>query len=487
MIVTLFFYLQAASSDFGVIFQSLSGWFEAAHLESRPHLARRLASVVAPESSYKLLIVCKLAARCTDTAIRVQRQQGGDSSQSEFESVARAELSRLLSPIAANPLWDTMLEYFDLVAALGDGSQSFSAATALDTVRAASVIPGGAASMASSIDDVAPAASPRSPSSSGSGSSAASNGSVTRRDAGGGESQKPQYPSLSLFTSNFSVLVECYCLVLSSCVAHSDGILDEKRADSMKSVTGKSEIATSSKKSHLSSHLVARFHQFLEGQSSQLHRMLERDIRLLEAPNALSAVLLVPECRKKLPFAVKHRYFDLCVRRFRRQFVARDSEDDDVESPVEDVVVVPRLATFYADYQRRARQTDTLSEREARVDRDHTVYLDVDRDDLLESSYEAVGEVPRAEWLVGELEVSFVGEDGVDRGGLTREWLRCALVIKSTIRLRRDPHYIVVYRSMVTRAAFAPENGLFVRPYGGPGYQPRPLARNNSRQLYVAL
>jgi hypothetical protein len=183
----------------------------------------------------------------------------------------------------------------------------------------------------------------------------------------------------------------------------------------------------------------ADFLQFVEKQAPLLNALLSHDIRLLES--SLSVLQLVPDCKKQLRFALKKKYFDLTVRRLRREATKMDSERS---GRPQDIATY--LATYHSSIIRaRAGPQEHISN-------EQVIYVEVDRSNILESSYQALISVTPSELLAGQFDVTFVDEEGVDGGGLTREWL-----------------------SLLTRELFKPQYALFIRSSdGGPAYQPNP-------------
>jgi hypothetical protein len=125
--------------------------------------------------------------------------------------------------------------------------------------------------------------------------------------------------------------------------------------------------------------------QFCENNRSLLNALVRQNIRLLEG--SLLPLLTFTACRKILDFDVKRAYLKLKLKRLRRtverdeQWTAIDSQDDEETIPVE-----------------------------------------VERERIIECSYDALQHIKPRHLLRGKLDVMFENEDGVDGGGLTREW-----------------------------------------------------------------
>jgi E3 ubiquitin-protein ligase HUWE1 len=88
-----------------------------------------------------------------------------------------------------------------------------------------------------------------------------------------------------------------------------------------------------------------------------------------------------------------------------------------------------------------------------------TIHLQVRRDNIFEDSFHQLRS-RTAEEMKGRLYVNFQNEDGVDAGGLTREW------------------YLVLSREI-----FNPNYCLFLAAGDGVTFQPNPLSNINSNHL----
>jgi E3 ubiquitin-protein ligase HUWE1 len=132
-------------------------------------------------------------------------------------------------------------------------------------------------------------------------------------------------------------------------------------------------------------------------------------------------MLMLPECRKSLDFRVRHKYFDLCLSRLETM----PSRDDDSQA----------------------------SEREP-------IYISIHRDSVLEDTAEVFHSLSPHDLMTRDLEIEFDDEDGIDAGGLTREWYM-----------------------LVCRAIFKEEYGLFAPAGDGVTYMPSPDSRVNENHL----
>ena len=71
----------------------------------------------------------------------------------------------------------------------------------------------------------------------------------------------------------------------------------------------------------------------------------------------------------------------------------------------------------------RGSETRSASEEESDEDDDDaTIGIEIERDRILQCTYEALQFVTSKKLLRSNFDIMFVGEDGVDGGGLTREW-----------------------------------------------------------------
>ena len=127
---------------------------------------------------------------------------------------------------------------------------------------------------------------------------------------------------------------------------------------------------------------------FCEKNRALLNALVRQNIRLLES--SLMPLLALPGCRKILDFDVKRTYLKLRLKRLKR---AIHSDEDENEEEDED-----------------------------EEDDDMTIALEVDRERIIECSYEAFQDVSVRHLIRGKLDIMFEDEDGVDGGGLTREW-----------------------------------------------------------------
>ena len=111
-------------------------------------------------------------------------------------------------------------------------------------------------------------------------------------------------------------------------------------------------------------------------------------------------------CRKILDFDVKRTYLKLKLKRLRRS-VERDGQWTTIDSQ----------------------------------DDEETIPVEVERERIIECSYDALQHIKPRHLLRGKLDVMFENEDGVDGGGLTREWYSLLMreVISSINLCRAKP------------------------------------------------
>jgi E3 ubiquitin-protein ligase HUWE1 len=87
------------------------------------------------------------------------------------------------------------------------------------------------------------------------------------------------------------------------------------------------------------------------------------------------------------------------------------------------------------------------------------MHLQIRRNQVFEDSFHQL-RVRTAEEMRGRLQVNFYGEEGVDAGGLSREW------------------YVILAREI-----FNPNYALFTAAADGATFQPNPLSMINTNHL----
>jgi len=152
---------------------------------------------------------------------------------------------------------------------------------------------------------------------------------------------------------------------------------------------------------------------------------------------------------KVLDFNVKRAHFKLRMKRLRRtrHGAMRDS-------------IAAMNAAFRDEDGNEGVDEDEEEEGYEDDDDELTIGMDVDRANLVESTFDALRGVPARALVRGRLDVVFDGEEGVDGGGLTREWL-----------------------SLLMREIFRPSYALFVAAADGVTFQPSPDSGANPAHL----
>ena len=147
---------------------------------------------------------------------------------------------------------------------------------------------------------------------------------------------------------------------------------------------------------------------FAEQNRTLLNAKLRHRIRLLES--SMMPLVFVPECRRVLDFTIKRKFISLQLDRL---CVGGGGDDD------EDV--------------------------------DDLIPLTIDRNAVLEQTFDCFSSRSGKELQRSDMEITFRGEEGIDAGGLTREWYM-----------------------LVTREIFRASYGLFVQSSDGVTFQPNP-------------
>lgn len=150
---------------------------------------------------------------------------------------------------------------------------------------------------------------------------------------------------------------------------------------------------------------------FAEQNKTLLNAKLRHRIRLLES--SMMPLVFVPECRRVLDFTIKRKFISLQLDRLR---VGGGDDDEEDEEDVDDLIP-----------------------------------LTIDRNAVLEQSFECFSSRSGKELQRSDMEITFSGEEGIDAGGLTREWYM-----------------------LVTREIFRASYGLFVQSSDGVTFQPNP-------------
>jgi E3 ubiquitin-protein ligase HUWE1 len=119
-----------------------------------------------------------------------------------------------------------------------------------------------------------------------------------------------------------------------------------------------------------------------------------------------------------------------------------------------------------------------------------SVPIRVSRNRVFEGSFEQLIHLP-PESMRGRLSVSFEGEEGVDVGGVTREWYRCgrarasgflfatvyhSRLLSALCTRRLPPPLTCTHNSVLAKEMFKPDYALFTPSVDSPTYQPNPLS-----------
>ena len=168
-----------------------------------------------------------------------------------------------------------------------------------------------------------------------------------------------------------------------------------------------------------------RLSQFASTNRLLLNALLRQHVRLLEGP--LVAMLVLPECRKFLDFSIKRKYIKRCMERMQDE-LDRESVDD--PSNDDDDSIQTHLSVC------------------------------VQRDTIFEDTLEAFSNTTPKKLLQLDLMVAFDGEEGIDEGGLTREWY-----------------------GLLTREIFRPHYEMFAPTGDGVTFQINPASARNDSHL----
>jgi len=169
--------------------------------------------------------------------------------------------------------------------------------------------------------------------------------------------------------------------------------------------------------------LALRLMKFAEDNSLLINAVLRQNIKLLK--QSLLPMLVVPSCRRHLDFKVKRAYL-----RFQLKNLASIDEDQDNDDEE------------YDD------------------DDDDCLNLEIDRRCILQSTFESMHTMKEPR-LRKPTNIQFLDEEGVDGGGLTKEWYH-----------------------LLTRDIFSPQFNLFQSlNVNNPTYQPSASSSINPRHL----
>ncbi len=190
---------------------------------------------------------------------------------------------------------------------------------------------------------------------------------------------------------------------------------------------------------------MTRLSKFVERCRFLLNESLRHNIRQLES--SMLALQLIPETRKCIDFAVKRKYLKFVIKRLRR--VPHTSFDG-----------VVHIGSFYSSEQQLQAEEHRPYDDSDDFDNDFPLPIEVSREAMLADSFSQLRNITPRQLLKGKFDVSFAEEDGVDAGGLTREWL-----------------------TVLTREIFKPSFALFSPSSDGVTFQPNAHSSANPSHL----
>jgi hypothetical protein len=126
-------------------------------------------------------------------------------------------------------------------------------------------------------------------------------------------------------------------------------------------------------------------------------------------------------------------------------------DDDDEEEDDEDM---------YDNYDYGDEDDEDEDEDEYGADDEDAIFLEINRDNIMADTFEGLKDITPRSLLLKPFEVTFNNEEGIDAGGLTREWLM-----------------------LVMREFFKPEVALFTPSSDGTTFQPSPNSSANPEHL----
>jgi hypothetical protein len=131
-----------------------------------------------------------------------------------------------------------------------------------------------------------------------------------------------------------------------------------------------------------------------------------------------------------------------------------------LEGSLEALIRISQLRSYLAFDNKRAYFYSQLKKRkQPRNERSRTIHLQVRRDNVFEDSFHQLRSRSPEE-MKGRLVVTFFEEEGIDAGGLTREWFM-----------------------LLSREIFNPNYCLFTSTADGATFQPNPLSNINTNHL----
>eukprot|EP01036_Dinobryon_divergens_P029334 gene29334-38412_t len=186
---------------------------------------------------------------------------------------------------------------------------------------------------------------------------------------------------------------------------------------------------------------------FVDENSKYVNEKVKQTPRLLDFE--YRSLILVPDLSKQLDLAVKRKYLKLLITRLKRPMKYSDMDESSREVEL--------------NYAKQAGLLDTdesVDDDAEEEDEPEALSIRINRDQVLEQSFHALSEVSPRYLLRCTTDIVFCGEEGIDSGGLTREWY-----------------------SLLTRSLFAPSYMLFTLTSDGVTYQPHPQSKVNPEHV----
>jgi len=184
-------------------------------------------------------------------------------------------------------------------------------------------------------------------------------------------------------------------------------------------------------------------HNILKGVQGYMNMKFHQNIRLLDT--TFSGLLQIPELYQYVSFPVKQKYLSLQIKRLKRPM------------KLENMTREQLIAEHFIHPSDPIEKINDLEEME---DDPEEISLAIDRDRVLEQSFQCFQELTPRALIRGSFDIMFDDEQGTDAGGLTREWLM-----------------------ILTRSIFKPSYALFSLTSDGVTYQPNYLSGANPEHL----
>ena len=189
--------------------------------------------------------------------------------------------------------------------------------------------------------------------------------------------------SLNTIEIQFVPLIECFMEICTMTLIEDKSVTPMSRAPSVESVEMRRRHMEEQnyyiRRQLQDSPLCVRLIKFAEENSMLINAVLRQNIKLLKS--SLLPMLVVPSCRRHLDFKVKRAYLKFQLRKILKMEQEKEENEDDFED----------------------------------------LDLTVRRDDILQSSFNAMHHLSDFQ-LRKATNITFAGEEGIDGGGLTKEW-----------------------------------------------------------------